>query len=169
MAKLSLKADLAEGNVNVIVLPLKRCLDSWETCQGCSKALRIQRVKMVKWTLIETLWNIPILKFHAIFEFYLCVACWKPMCLLWLWFGVLDSTQRIGFWSTLWLLRDLSRQWALFVKGWNEQCLVSGYGCDIWCVKPIRFSWGATLQLDAIFARHRYWNSKSLKERVAWA
>ena len=168
MAKLSLKADLAEGNVNVIVLPLKRCLDSWETCQGCLKALRIQRVKMVKWTLIETLWNIPILKFHAIFEFYLSVACWKPMCLLWLWFGVLDwsNTQRLGLWSTLWLLRDLSRQWALFVKGWNE---VSGYGRDIWCVKPIRFSWGATLQLDAIFARHRYWNSKILKERVAWA
>ena len=55
-----------------------------------------------------------ILKFHAIFEFYLCVACWKPMCLVWLWSGVPDwSTQRIGFWSTLWLLRDLSRKWAV--------------------------------------------------------
>ncbi len=54
----------------------------------------------------------------------------------------------------------------LFVKGWNEQCLVSGYGCDIWCVKHICLFWGATLQLDAIFARHRYWNSKSLKEQV---
>ena len=48
VVNLSSKADLAEGNVNVIVLPLKRCLDSWETCQGCSKALRVQRIKMVK-------------------------------------------------------------------------------------------------------------------------
>jgi hypothetical protein len=60
----------SEGIVNVCVSPLTRCLDSWGIRRGRSKAVRVQRVRTVKWC-------IPMFKFHVILEFYPGIASWK--------------------------------------------------------------------------------------------
>ncbi len=68
--------------------------------------------------------NLPLQHTNIQIPYYLLIipvyCVLKIVILLWLRLGVPDgSVQRIRFWNTLRLLRDLSRQQTLFIKGWN--------------------------------------------------
>ena len=121
-------------------------------CRGRSRALRVQRVRMIKW-------DIPIFKFHVIFEFYPSVACWKlgrfdlesqtNPCNGMDYEILIDSFESHGY----------PHNFALLVEIWSNSLWISMRNL-MCCSRNFCRMWAATLQLDDISALLRYWNSK---------
>ncbi len=123
-----------------------------------SSALRVQRVRMIKWGIL-------LFKFHFIYELYLGVACWK--------LGRFDlesqTDTRNGmdfeFLTDFFESHDYPHNISLFVEIWSNSLWISMRN-SMCCSRNFCRMWGATLQLNAISALHRYWNSKVSKHEL---
>ncbi len=134
-------------------------------CRGRSSALRVQRVRMIKWGIL-------LFKFHVIFELYLgvaAVACWN-------WklgrFDLESQTDtRNGmdfeFLTDSFESHGYPHNISLFVEIWSNSLWLSLRNLMRWCRNIcLSCQWGATLQHNAIYAPLRYWYSKVSKHEL---